>query len=206
MRILLLTLTTLVVVFFALFASEASAHHPVISSIASSIAGKPVVVKCETDNVAWANQIAYVFPASHPDRIYGYTRLVENVIYLSPRVCLPLDQALDFGYKDTGLIPLALSLSTLAHESYHQKGIVNEAQTECLANKRVRSLATQYLRVPATVTTRKIVYVYKTIKGLRIRVPVVKNVVSTNPELGRLDYWVSRWHSVKPIEYKGGVC
>jgi hypothetical protein len=191
-------------------ANAANMPDPRIDVAATGIASKPIRAHCEGDEAVWANMAGEAFPGVNPFQIAGYTFLQTPVIYIAPRVCRPLHDALQHGVEEAGVSPLGLALSTLAHESVHQRGIVNEAVTECLARKEVRDLAVGFLRIPETAPFLKRVIVKKRIKvggrWFTIKVPKLVTAQKPNPLLAKVLTWARVWSLSKPPAYQGGVC
>jgi hypothetical protein len=192
-------LLILYAVLFPQGAHAANQPHWKLDAAVTAVAGKPVAAFCEVDSEHWADRIRTNFgPAQSPSLLLGYTLLSNPIVYLSPRVCIALKQALERGITLAGAYPVSLALNTLAHEAVHQRGVINEAVTECLANRYVRTLAVAHFGVPVKVTVKRIVRVSGRL--------VTRTVMVANPLLTRLTELAKYWTSTKPAQYRGGVC
>ena len=91
------------------------------SQEASAIAGKPVTIRCDESG-------RYVGAVQHADGIAG---VGGNLAYLTPQRCLDLYR-LAFRHQVRGS-QTGRALAVLAHESWHLRGVRDEATTECYA-------------------------------------------------------------------------
>lgn len=128
--------------------STVSRIEPRFSSVASTLAGKPVEVRCwsqadwsELDN-QWRDWTGTGLLA-----MKGYTRKSQpGTVHLSPLFCARL---VAFTYSKArptkrnvrAQEDLAVALGVLAHEAQHSAGILGEATAECYGLQRVRPLA-----------------------------------------------------------------
>jgi hypothetical protein len=188
----------------------ANAPHQSFDAVASEVAGKPVVVHCEDDADAWQQMVRATFePDPRSDLVVGFTQPSRsNIVYLSPRVCLSLHDALTSGVEAAGLKPFALGLQILAHEAVHQAGVVDEAETECRSLPLVLPLAVKYFGLKEKIVQRRIVLKTRNYrvasKIIKLRVPTVVSVAVANPQVSKLQTWVNYWHMAKPANYQGG--
>ena len=98
--------------------AEATAR---FSAEASRIAGKPVTIRCDESG-------RHVGVVQHAD---GSALVGGNVAYLTPERCLDLYR---LAFKDeVRPSQTARSLSVLAHEAWHLRGVADEGTTECYA-------------------------------------------------------------------------
>ena len=128
--------------------SAVSRIEPRFSAAASTLAGKPVGVRCwnqvdwsELDN-QWRDWTGTGLLA-----MKGYTRKSQpGTIHLSPLVCARL---VSFTYlkarptkrKARAREDIAEALGTLAHEAQHLRGVEQEHEATCFGMQRVRPLA-----------------------------------------------------------------
>jgi hypothetical protein len=186
-------------------ATASEAPMPQLDAFASEVAGKPVHVWCEDDWAVW-DQVAYSNGiVGH--YLGGFTNPAEPVVYVNPSVCEALQIGLvlgPFGYRHAGLAYYAQAILVLAHEAVHQRGIDDEAQTECTALPLAVPMAAKHLRLPMTVSTTRIVKVRKKINGRWMLVPVQRTVRVANPDLPLLQQWITVWHRSTPAEYQVG--
>jgi hypothetical protein len=172
---------------------------PILDAAASYIAGHFVSVWCETDWPSWMqmtqqNQVS--------GAAGGFTNIGTPVIYMAPDICEELHALAD--NEDVGSFFAADAILTLAHESVHQRGIRDEAVTDCTALGLVKDLATTYFNIPRTVTQTYIGYAHKRYAGVRMKVSVQRTRITSNPLLSRLQADAERWHKAKPTQYQGG--
>ena len=112
---------------------------PHFGRVATSLAGKPAQVRCWSP-LDWAringDLIAHGGVRESLDYVSGFYWPTNGRIHLDPTACAGL---VDLTYRglrpDRGrvLVRIALAVDTLAHESMHRRGFVNEAVTECYA-------------------------------------------------------------------------
>jgi len=181
-----------------------------LDAIASTIAGHPVQVWCEDDDVEWDD--AFVDSGLRGETVYGFTSLSDPTIYLAPRFCETLHVALDAGPEQAGLFWLAGATLVLTHESVHQRGIADEAQTECTAYGMVGDVAARFFGLSQTktvvtlapVTKTKTVRVGKKTVSVRYTTYVRRSTQVANPDwAGFLDD-ARMWHESTPPEYRQG--
>lgn len=181
-------------------AGAANNPNPVFDAVATEVAGKPVSVWCESSWVEWVG--VGLADAN------GVTILDRPIVFVSPRQCETL-WALQTG-ESVGTYHAASALLTLAHESVHQRGITNEAQTDCLALPLVPQIATNHFRVPTTVSQSYTVMTSRRVRVTKTKWIVVKSSKVAvrqipNPWLEQLAADALRWHQSKPADYQG-VC
>jgi hypothetical protein len=112
---------------------------PRFGRVASSLAGKPAHVRCWSA-LDWAringDLLAHGGARESLDYVSGFYWPPTGRIHLDPTACGGL---VDLAYRglrpDRGraFVRIALAVDTLAHESMHRRGFVNEAVTECYA-------------------------------------------------------------------------
>jgi hypothetical protein len=91
------------------------------SSEASRIVGRPVTIRCDESG-------SHVGAVQHAD---GAAIVGGHVAYLTPERCLDLYR---LAFKDdVAFSQTARAVAVLAHESWHLRGVRNEATTECYA-------------------------------------------------------------------------
>ena len=93
-----------------------------LGAIASEIAGRPVRVSCP-------GPVGSLFPW---DDVAGKVEFGGDVAHLTAPVCAELD-ALAEGRRAQRLSDTAFAVDVLAHESWHLRGVRDEAITECHA-------------------------------------------------------------------------
>lgn len=190
----------LAVAILAIAPVAAAANNPStqLDVIATSVAGKPVTVWCETSWPSWLNLAAQ----NGVTEAGGFTYIGgAPVVYVAPDVCVELHALAD--HEDVGAFFAAEALRILAHESVHQSGVSNEATTDCKAVSLVPTLATKFFGVPAKVTQRRIVLAWRRLAGRRVRVPTVQTRMVPNPYLARLKAAALKWHDAQPAQYHG---
>ena len=128
--------------------SSVSRIEPRFSGAASTLAGKPVEVRC-WNQADWSG-LDDEWRASTGTGLLamkGYTRKSQpGTMHLSPLVCARL---VAFTYSKArptkrnvrAQEDLAVALGVLAHEAQHSAGILDEATAECYGLQRVRPLA-----------------------------------------------------------------
>jgi hypothetical protein len=116
--------------------TAASRVEPRFSSVATSLAGKASQVRCWS-KADWARINGEHLAAGDTlDFVGGFYRVSGGThIQLEPSICGFLVDLVYRHRRPTGLgaARLALALDTLAHESMHRRGFVDEAVTECYA-------------------------------------------------------------------------
>jgi hypothetical protein len=134
--------------------SDPQHEHPLellAGRIASEIADHAVSVRCEGDSDWHALAAQRGFP---PSRVFGYVAIdsgtPSSFAELSPYACWNLWQFATATTKPTrhgpsaaGYFDYAAAILTLAHESIHLAGVLNEAVTECYAMQLMPLVATQ---------------------------------------------------------------
>lgn len=176
-----------------------------LDAYASAIAGHRAHVWCEDNWGDWDDVAYRAGIVGH--YLDGFTDLAEPVVYINPSHCESLHVALEtgpWGYLDAGLAPYAGAIAALAHEAVHQRGIDDEAVTECTSMPLAVPTAVAHLGLPATYTTTKIVKVRKKVNGRWAMVSAAKRVVVKNPDVARIGRWIRAIHSSRPDEYLGG--
>lgn len=183
-------------------AEAANSPHFTLDSIASQVAGKPVSIHCETNNQDWDAMVGVNFPGRRGDQINGYAVPGSTVAFISPRACLPLQQALRTNYRDAGLVFLTIGLHVLIHEAVHLRGVRNEGETDCAALAEFGNYVDD-VGVPLTVT--KLVRKTKTVlvRGIRVRTSTVVTVRVPNPDVARMRVLAQQLRDAMPIEYRG---
>jgi hypothetical protein len=127
--------------------TSASRIEPFFGKIASSLADKTGELRCWSGS-DWARIngefISMGSGGENLDYVSGFYRPTTNRIHLAPVVCSGLVQ-LHYQHrhpmsgKAEGKI--ALAVVTLAHESMHMRGFLNEATAECYAEQLVATTA-----------------------------------------------------------------
>ena len=93
-----------------------------ISLEASTVAGKPVRVGCDTSG-------RYVGAVRHAD---GVATVGGRLAYLTPELCYALQQLAADGDVPS-FSQAARAIAVLAHEAWHLRGVRNEGRAECFA-------------------------------------------------------------------------
>jgi hypothetical protein len=174
-------------------ASASNAPDARLDQIATTVAGHPVSVWCETSWQDWVD-VERQLPDS-PD-LYGFTSPSRsNVIFVQPTVCETLHVLLDNSYYDTGDYWTAIALHTLVHESLHQRGISDEGATDCAA-----------LSIDPSVDSAFVSKTYTYTRWVRVRNRVVKRkITAANPDFTRVIAWQHWFHNnAFPPQYRGG--
>jgi hypothetical protein len=184
-------------------AQAANAPDPRLDVVATSVAGHPVTVYCETDPAVWASGPgpgvgAYTWPPHMNPQI---EQSQWNVIFVGPPACGSLHRLLDH----TGtLVDNAGAIHLLVHESFHQRdGVYGnyqagdaypnsfEGRTDCAALAADEGVAINFFGYPAIVDqtsneltevkTSTIVYRYvrRKVHGHWRRVRVKRRVTET---------------------------
>lgn len=182
-----------------------------LDAVATSVAGHPVSVWCESSDQDWVSAEQEI---GSPD-LDGFTfqGMATPTVFVAPHVCATLHYILQFGYQATGLLWDAEAIETLIHESVHQRGITDEAVTDCTAMPLVEGYAISSFGFPAMVTQTTYRAVSKSVRVKTGRtfktthytttVPVTSTV--RNPDLDVLGQFVQAWHKALPAQYQG-VC
>ncbi|HUP02062.1 MAG TPA: hypothetical protein VM737_11145, partial [Gemmatimonadota bacterium] len=184
--------------------------HPTLDAIASEVAGKPVTAWCETSDIEWNDAIARAFGV-RGELLNGFTWISQPVVYLAPRVCIPLRIAFDHGYRDVGSYHLSRAMLVLIHEAVHQRGVENEAETDCTALELLPNVARAYFGYHDYRLVQRIVMGWKTVirkvagrkVRLRVRTARIVQVQEADPDLPRLIGWAWAWHRAAPAAYQG---
>jgi hypothetical protein len=171
----------------ALAAEAGNAPDSRLDAASSEVAGKPVTVHCETSQTEWVVLIAR-FGVRAPAG--GFAIIGQSTNYLAPPYCLTLRQLLRSGSPaDWSGLP-GWALLALLHEAVHQRGILDEGITDCMALALVRRYAISLLGMPERVAETRVVYRRKRVKvkGRWVwrRVAVRVRVLVANPELARV--------------------
>ena len=139
--------------------------------MASSVAGHSVSVWCEDSYIDWVAAENYL----KSSELDGFTFQGQTTVWLSPYVCQNLHHLLTSGLGYQAVDPLwsARAIETLIHEAVHQRGISDEAQTDCLAMAEVERYAVGSFGFPATVAkaTSKTVVGFTKVKGGKTGLP-----------------------------------
>jgi hypothetical protein len=167
-------------------AESANQPHWKLDAIASDVAIKPVNVHCENSLVTWVEMIRRDAPKADPTWVQGYTFLSRPIIYIGPTLCETFYQTVKYGWKAAGPLPLAKAVMILAHEAVHQRGIRDEALTQCLARKTTRNIFIRHFGIPAKIK--------------------VAGKLVVNPDLTRVQNFVTVWHNTMPPSYRNAVC
>ena len=193
----LLLLCAVAILVIAPAARAGNNPSPVLDAAATYVAGHPVSVWCET---SWSDWLKEASQAGVSDA-GAFTRVGTPVVYVAPDVCEELHALV--GKEDVGTFFAADAILTLTHEAVHQRGITDEAQTDCTALSMVSQMATTFFGITKTVAQQRIVYAYKRYAGKRIRVPTLVTKYVANTYLARLVKDATRWHAAKPQQYHG---
>ncbi len=160
-----------------------NAPNTTLDSIASEVAGHTAQVWCEQDATEWDSLTTEVGLSPF---VAGFTNYsASNVVYLSPAMCSYLLYGLQVA--PTYRPEAAQALEVLLHESVHQRGVLDEWQTDCTALSLLRQYVASAFRLPETITktyyTTRVYYVR--IHGKRVKrvVRVRHTVVLPNPAL-----------------------
>lgn len=185
---------------FLLYSGSAGAGNyadPRLDAVASEVAGKPVQVWCETSIIDWVTIGAGNYS--------GFTFIGIPIVYIAPRQCETLHALLS--RENIGSYYAASAILTLAHEAVHQRGVLNEGETDCLALPLVPTLAVKHFGIPATVTVNTVV---RSLRLLRVKTKWVRVFdtklvakIVPNPFLALITRDALRWHKSKPAEYQG---
>jgi hypothetical protein len=114
--------------------SAAPLGDPALSAAGTALAGKPLTVRCWSRS-EWSVAVSREVAASGRNiagQVLGFAHVGGRSISLAPRVCARL-RALEGGAQPDDLLTSAAALVTIAHESWHARGVANEAVTECRA-------------------------------------------------------------------------
>ncbi len=174
---------------------------PALDAAASAIAGKPVSVHCENDTAQWAAMVVATGSKFDPTFVSGFTYFLTPIIYLNPRSCSVVSAP-----QGKSVYELAYGFATLAHESVHQAGIVNETDTDCIALTLVRPLLLT-LGIPASVRVSRLVQVRVRLRtGLLVRRSVWRSYAVSNPLLAQVQAAAVALHESRPANYRERAC
>lgn len=118
---------------------EAKALEPA----ASFVAGKPAVIYCSNTFGDW---VRYSLDNGTPGAV-GLTPLGGSQSELESPVCDVLLKHLS--RRAVTVYDLAASVRILVHEAIHQRGVTDEAQTECVAMHEMPRVAVKFFRIKA---------------------------------------------------------
>jgi hypothetical protein len=191
-------------------ASANNAPNPAFDAAASELAGRPIFVWCEARWADWLGALG-----EDGDGILGfYSPSQPDYVFVAPQVCEALWVGKGAGVTMAGTQPLARAVLTLAHEAFHARGIVNEAEAEACAMKTARDLAIKHFGLPTTEQRQKVVQktVTRTVRAngkkvkIRVQVPTLVSVTVESPVLASFQEALAIEHSFAPPEYQNGVC
>lgn len=189
--------------FFLIIADAAFGKNnprPTFDAAASYIAGKPVSVYCEDDQIIWDDYLWNDWSLIG-SQVNGYTKpWAEQVTYLSPRVCLTLLLYLENDWRDAILFGRALH--TFIHEAVHLRGngIYDEHLTDCITLTKVREVAMKFFKVPESEK-----YTYSYLKYNKRGKLVSAKISKVEPSKFLRDLiWASQvQHNTAPAPYSG---
>lgn len=130
MRLLLLAVMVLAFASQAQAAPEGFRDSTRLSSIATEIVGKPVVVSCARTKDAWVGFSNLQGIPGGAAR--GFADQPDGVAYLTVNVCRALEGWLR-GKNAPTILTLGSEALTLVHETMHLRGISNEHAADCAA-------------------------------------------------------------------------
>lgn len=156
----------------SLWASSALAApwaDPRLDAVSSEVAGRPVTVRCETDESAWQTILAqWGFP-----NLGGFADIPRSTNYLSADTCIYVKDALESGPGALGAFH-GSALLTLLHEAVHQRaGTFNcsaspdalcEGHTDCAALALIPKYVESFFGIHRTVTETWTEYRYKRVR------------------------------------------
>jgi hypothetical protein len=176
--------------------SAASAPDSRLDALASSIAGHPVTVWCES---SWGDWI-HTGDSINVDfsDLLGFTNQTSTTIYISPGVCETWHVLLNNSYIDSGDFWTALAIHTLVHESVHQRGIADEGAADCTALQLDPAVDGKFVAPTFTVSRQVAVG-----SGKNRRI-VTRKVTVANQDYQRVVAWQHFFHKTAPPEYQGG--
>jgi hypothetical protein len=127
-------------------ATQTSRVEPRFGKVATALAGKRVRVRCWSRE-DWGQLIQqeslYTGGAVTAQHL-GFAAVGGSDVSLAPDICLGLTVLVYGGVRPSGgdeKALAALSFGTLAHESYHSRGLADERTTECFAMQTVARTA-----------------------------------------------------------------
>jgi hypothetical protein len=174
-----------------------------LDAAASSVAGHPVQVWCESSWGDWIHA-GDAFSVDF-DLVLGYTDpTASTMIYISPGLCETLHALLVFGPAKVGNYWGSLAVHALVHESEHQAGHVDEGETDCAALAVDDSAAVQFFgyqtseQQPYTVTVR-----HKTKRTVTVT-RQVRYRTAPSKQLAEFHAFDHAWHASAPAAYQGG--
>jgi hypothetical protein len=110
-------------------AAAANRPDPRLDAAASSVAGRAITVRCETEQAAWdAESFSDVAPGFITSGYYSG----GSAVNIGPWACLRLHSALE-KHGSVLLHELAQAIHTLTHESIHARGVEDEGETDCIS-------------------------------------------------------------------------
>jgi hypothetical protein len=164
-------------------AAAANRPDPRLDAAASSVAGRALTVRCETDQAVWDAETG-----GHPTpgHIIGGYYSGGSTVHVGPWVCLRLHSALG----QRGSVPLselAEAMHTLAHEAIHAQGVKDEGETDCKSVGLVDEVAVGWFGFTRTETVTTTSTVFDVVTRTE---PVTKTRMVTRSVNKRV--WVKR--------------
>jgi hypothetical protein len=202
----ILVIVAAVAAFTALVAPAASAGNwpeSRLDAAASSVAGHPVQVWCES---SWGDWV-HAGDAESVDfaQILGFTApSTSTAIFISPSLCETLHALLSFGPSKVGNYWGSLAVHVLVHESEHQAGHIDEGEADCAALAVDDSVAVQYFGYQTSEQQRYTVTV--THRTKRIVTVTQQSRYRTVPseQLAEFHSFDHAWHAATSPAYQGG--
>lgn len=175
---------------------------------ASAVAGKSVSVYCETSWNEWLAQVQGM------EVVYGYAYIGGSTIYVNPSMCESLHVLNGNGWSVAGVWPGMKAILALVHESFHAKGIANEADTQACAAKYAEQVAVQFFGLPTTeaITVRKTRTERRVVRKdgrrfvVKVKVPYLKTVLVESQTVRTFRLAMGAFLSTFPPAYQGGSC
>lgn len=130
--------------------TSASRIEPRFSAVAASLSGKKSEVRCWS-KADWARiNGEHVASGDSLDYVGGFYHPTGTHIQLETSICADLVDLVYRHLRPSGdaAVRLAMGVDTLAHESMHRRGYINEATTECYATQLVYRTARE-LGIPS---------------------------------------------------------
>jgi hypothetical protein len=211
-------------------ASKQLWHSTHYDTIASTLAGFPIVAAGEDDYNEWGS---FLYP-ENPYAVLGFTMIdappsspVYHAIFLAPPIWSTLTQIDSGGIDSVPRADAARAILTLTHEAYHQRLYsADESRVNACALRDFGStIQSQFGVAPTvekTVTTPVVTYhqvrktVWRTVKGKRVRRYVYRSVpqttyrddtvVSDNPTFSELVGSAQTFVASQPPPYNSGTC
>jgi hypothetical protein len=211
-------------------ASKQLWHSTRYDTIASTLAGFPIVAAGEDDYNEWGSFLN----GEDPYAVLGFTYVyvpssspLYHVIFLAPRIWSTLGQIDSGGIDSVTRADAAMAILTLTHEAYHQRLYSGDESrvNACSLRDFGSTIQGQFGVSPTveeTVTTPVVTYhkvrkaVWKTVKGKRVRRYVYRLVpqttyrddvvVSDNPTYGELIGAAQTFVASQPPPYNTGTC